>query len=169
MTDRSDDREHGALPLDPDLEADETPGRAPRPVHLSWPAIGLVVLGGAIGTFARYALSLAVPTWNGIPLATFLINVTGAFLLGLLLEALVRGGPDRGRRRGIRLFAGTGILGGYTTYSAFAVDADGLLLASQFAAGALYALATVLVGAAASVAGIALGAAAHRARDRRGA
>ena len=53
--------------------------------------------------------------------------VAGAFLLGWLLEALSRGGPDEGRRRAIRLFVGTGIMGGYTTYSSFAVDTDGLI------------------------------------------
>lgn len=163
MTDRDD------LPLDPDIEADETPARRPQPVHLRGRYIALVFAGGTIGTFLRYALTLAIPAWNGVPIATFLINVTGAFLLGLLLEALARRGPDEGVRRGLRLFVGTGVLGGYTTYSAFAVDTDGLLLASQFGAGALYGLATVLVGAAASVAGIALGVAVHRAHERKAA
>jgi fluoride exporter len=167
MDDPRHDPREGALPVDPDLEVDEDADRAPRAPHLRWSAIGLVAAGGALGTFLRYALTLVVPSWNGIPLAILLINVTGAFLLGLLLEALVRGGPDRGRRQAIRLFAGTGILGGYTTYSTFAVDTDGLLVAAQFGAGALYGLATVLIGAAASVAGIVLGAALHRAHDRR--
>jgi fluoride exporter len=157
----------GELPLDPDIEVEEVAGVAARPLHLRWSAIGLVVAGGTIGTFIRYAVAQAIPEWGGIPVAIFLINITGAFLLGWLLEALVRGGPDQGRRRTLRLFAGTGILGGYTTYSTFAVDTDGLLMGAQFGASALYGLATVLVGAAASVAGIALGAALHRARDRR--
>jgi fluoride exporter len=155
------------LPLDPDIEVEDVAGAAARPVHLRWSAIGLVVAGGTIGTLLRYVLAQVVPSWGGIPVAIFLINVTGAFLLGWLLEALVRGGPDHGRRRSLRLFAGTGILGGYTTYSTFAVDTDGLLLGAQFGASALYGLATVLVGAAASVAGIALGAALHRARAGR--
>ncbi len=157
------------LPTDPDIEVDETPARAPRPVHLSWRAIGLVVAGGTIGTFLRYALSVAIPDLGGIPVAVFLINVAGAFVLGWLLEALARGGPDAGRRRSLRLFAGTGILGGYTTYSTFAVDTEGLILASQYGASALYGIATVLVGAAASVGGIAVGAAIHRGRDGRDA
>jgi CrcB protein len=135
-----------------------------RPLHLRWSAIGLVVLGGAVGTLLRYLLSLVIPEWNGMPLGIFVINVTGAFVLGWLLEALARGGPDEGDRRTLRLLVGTGVLGGYTTYSTFAVDTDGLLLASQFDLSALYGLATVLVGAAASVAGIAVGAAVARRR-----
>lgn len=136
-----------------------------RPLHLRWSAIGLVVLGGAVGTLVRYLLALVVPSWNGVPLGIFVINVTGAFALGWLLEALSRGGPDEGPRRTARLLVGTGVLGGYTTYSTFAVDTDGLLLASQFGLSALYGLATVLVGAAASVAGIAVGAAVVRRRE----
>jgi CrcB protein len=135
-----------------------------RPLHLRWTAIGLVVLGGAAGTLLRYLLSLTIPAWHGLPLGIFVINVTGAFALGWLLEALARSGPDEGRRRTARLLVGTGVLGGYTTYSTFAVDTDGLLLAAQVGPSALYGLATVLVGAAASVAGIAVGAAWSRRR-----
>ncbi|KHK95830.1 membrane protein [Microbacterium mangrovi] len=135
-----------------------------RPLHLRGTAIGLVVLGGAVGTLLRYLLSLVIPSWQGMPLGIFVVNVSGAFVLGWLLEALSRSGPDEGRRRTARLLVGTGVLGGYTTYSTFAVDTDGLLLTAQFGPSALYGLATVLVGAAASVAGIAVGAAVARRR-----
>lgn len=129
--------------------------RQPPPVHLHWRSVLLVFVGGAIGTTVRYLLTLAVPPMLGLPVITFVINVTGAFVLGWLLEALALRGPDEGRRRDVRLFAGTGILGGYTTYSAFAVDTDGLLVAANVGGGLLYAAATVVVGAAATVAGIA--------------
>ncbi len=157
----------GELPIDPDLEVEDPRARAPRPIHLHWKYIGLVFAGGAIGTCIRYLLSTVVPMWNGLPVATFAINVTGAFLLGWLLETLSRGGPDQGARRAIRLFVGTGILGGYTTYSSFVVDTDGLIASAQLGNSIFYGLATVLVGAAASTAGILLGAALHRARTRR--
>ena len=168
-SDRSNARESlaGELAVDPDPETIDTPTRPPRPVHLHWRYIGLVFAGGAIGTCLRYFLSLAIPSWNGLPVAIFVINVTGAFILGWLLESLSRGGPDHGLRRSIRLFVGTGILGGYTTYSSFAVDTDGLIASAQFANSILYGLATVIVGAAASASGIALGAAIHRLRLRR--
>lgn len=155
------------LPIDPDLEIEEPAAHSPRPIHLHWKYIGLVFIGGAIGTCIRYLLSAAIPAWEGLPVATFTINVTGAFLLGWLLETLSRGGSDHGIRRAIRLFVGTGILGGYTTYSSFAVDTDGLIAANQLGNSVLYGLATVLIGAAASLAGIMIGAAIHRARTRR--
>ena len=106
----------------------------------------------------RYLLSAAVPPIAGLPVVTFGINVVGAFLLGVLLEALALRGPDEGMRRDLRLFAGTGILGGFTTYSAFAVDTDGLIVAQNVGGSILYAVATIVVGALATVAGIALSA-----------
>ncbi|MGJ4845632.1 fluoride efflux transporter FluC [Leifsonia sp. Le1] len=134
------------------------------PVHLRWQYLGLVFVGGALGTTARYLISAAIPPLAGLPVATFGINVVGAFLLGWLLETLARHGPDHGMRRSVRLFAGTGILGGFTTYSAFAVDADGLIAAQNLGGSILYAIATIVVGAVASVAGIALGARIGRTR-----
>jgi len=128
-----------------------------RPLHLRWSALALVAGGGAAGTLARYAIGVAVPPWRGLPVAVFTINVVGAFGLGLLLAVLARGGPDAGIRRRLRLLLGTGVLGGFTTYSTFAVGADGLFVAAHPWQGALYAVATVVVGAAASLAGIALG------------
>jgi CrcB protein len=129
-----------------------------RPVHLRWSAIGLVVAGGTIGTLARYVLSLVLPEWDGMPTPIFLINVAGAFLLGWLLASLARRGPDTGTRRTLRLFAGTGILGGFTTYSTFAIGADGLFSTAHPWLGVTYAVATVIAGAAASIGGIAVGA-----------
>lgn len=128
-----------------------------RPLHLRWSALALVAGGGAVGTLARYALSAGIPPLAGWPAAVFTINVGGAFLLGLLLAVLSRG-PDDGMRRRMRLLLGTGVLGGFTTYSTFAVGADGLFVAAHPWQGVLYAVATVVVGTAASLAGIALGA-----------
>lgn len=141
--------------------------RRPLPVHLHWRSVLLVFVGGALGTTVRYLLSAAVPPVLGLPLATLGINVLGAFVLGWLLEALALRGPDEGGRRALRLFAGTGILGGFTTYSAFAVDTDGLIAAQNVGGGILYAVATIAVGALASVAGIAVGAALGRRRADR--
>ena len=131
------------------------------PIHLHWRYLGLVFLGGALGTTARYLISSVIPPWLGLPVGTFLINVTGAFVLGVLLEALALRGPDEGIRRTLRLFVGTGILGGFTTYSAFAVDTDGLLTSNDLAGSIVYAVATILIGALASLAGIALAARHH--------
>lgn len=144
------------LPLDPDLEADEGSAGEPVPIHLNWRFIGLVFLGGVFGTAARHVLGDAVGTIHHFPLGTFIINIAGAFALGLLLEWLVLDGLDAGRRRGIRLLIGTGFLGGFTTYSALAVDTDSLLRSDHLPMAAGYAVGTVVLGLFASVAGIAV-------------
>ncbi len=110
-----------------------------------------------IGTALRETLSLAWPPIEGIPLTTAGINIVGAFVLGWLLEALSRSGPDIGRRRAWRLFAGTGVLGGFTTYSALAVD-TALLLDDRPIVGLAYAVGTLVLGAGAGLAGMAVGA-----------
>ena len=136
-----------------------------RPVHLRWRSIGLVVLGGTIGTGLREALALTFPAAPGtLPVTILLINLVGAFALGLLLETLVRRGPDDGRRRDLRLLVGTGVLGGFTTYSALAVD-TATLLGDALPVGVAYAVGSVVVGSLASWAGIAVGAALHSRRE----
>jgi CrcB protein len=136
---------------------DSTGIRHPRPVHLHWRYVGLVALGGMVGTAAREALTLMIPSVGAFPLAIFLINISGAFLLGVLLEGLARRGPDAGRRRTLRLLLGTGFLGGFTTYSALAA-ASALLLGEQAGLALSYAIGTVLAGAMATWCGIAVGA-----------
>lgn len=116
----------------------------------------MVALGGALGTGAREAISLAVPPIGGFPVAILGINVVGAFLLGLLLESLLRRGPDVGRRRDLRLFFGTGVLGGFTTYSALAADSSVLLIEGRALVGVLYAVGSVVLGVLASWGGIVL-------------
>jgi CrcB protein len=133
------------------------PGRTPA-VHLRPVHIALVAVGGTAGTAARQALSLAVPPVGGVPVAILGINLVGAFLLGLLLEALARRGPDAGRRRHLRLLLGTGFCGGFTTYSSLAATSAMLLATGATGAAVLYGLATVVVGGVATWAGIACGA-----------
>ena len=164
MNDPVRDSDSIRLPLDPDPEVDLPRARGPVAVHLRASSVALVFVGGTFGTAAREALSLAFPAIGGIPYAILGINVAGAFLLGVLLEALARRGPDHGRRRHLRLLLGTGVMGGFTTYSALAVDTAALLGAGAAGAGIGYAMGTVLLGAAATWAGIAVGAATHRPR-----
>lgn len=141
-----------------------TRGVGESPAHLRPAYLALVFAGGSAGTLARYLLSEALPTPGGLPAGIFTINIAGAFALGLLLEALLRRGPDHGRRRVVRLVLGTGFLGGFTTYSALTVDSALLLQEGRFLAGAGYLLLTVLVGLAATIAGILLGGRAARSR-----
>lgn len=130
----------------------------PRPPHLRWSFLGLVALGGAIGTAVRALLAAAFPAHDGISWTILAINVVGAFCLGLLLETLAHRGPDVGRRRSVRLFVGTGVLGGFTTYSTLADDTAQLLDVGRWGAGSGYALLTVLLGLVAVAAGIAVAA-----------
>ena len=113
-----------------------------------------VWLGGTLGTGARVAITSAIPA-AAIPAATFAINLAGAFTLGLLLESLTRHGPMP-RARLVRRLAGTGFLGGFTTYSALALDAVVLQQAGTGGLAAAYALGSVLLGTAAAGLGILL-------------
>jgi CrcB protein len=124
---------------------------------------GLVALGGAVGTTARALLEQAfAPVPGSWPWTTFWINLVGSFVLGALLETLLRSGPDAGWRRALRLGCGTGVLGGFTTYSTFVVEIERLASGGRAALGAAYALGSVAVGVAAAVAGIGLAAAVRR-------
>ncbi|WP_394249090.1 fluoride efflux transporter FluC [Arthrobacter pityocampae] len=114
-------------------------------------------LGGMVGTLVRFGLSEVLPAPSGLPFGIFLINIAGAFALGLLLETLARRGPDEGRRRALRLLFGTGFLGGFTTYSALAVDSALLLGGGRAAAGLGYLGLSVVVGLGATALGIVAG------------
>jgi fluoride exporter len=112
----------------------------------------LICAGGAAGTGARYLLSL----WITAPYATLLVNVIGSFLLGFLMQAsLASLSPDA------RLILGTGLLGGFTTYSTFNYDMLAMLRGNSWGIAALYGTATLLgclaAGALGIVAGRALG------------
>ena len=142
------------LPHDPDLEVDEGSDGAPVPVHLTPAFITLVALGGAAGSIARHGVELWLGTAGAFPVGTTMVNLVGAFALGVLLEGLATRGSDVGRRRAARLLVGTGFLGGFTTCSALAVEADGLLRDGRVALALVYVLTTVVVGLLASLAGV---------------
>lgn len=116
-------------------------------------ALLLVVLGGAIGVAARAALTLpfgadAHPLV--LPALTLAVNVTGSLLLGILVGVL------NGRMPHVRAFAGTGVLGGFTTYSAFSVHVVTTAGAAPVVGLALAAV-SVFAGALAAAAGMRLG------------
>lgn len=120
------------------------------------PYAGLIFAGCVLGTFSRAALSTAFPHDEaGWPWATFWINVVGSVVLGALLEALSRAGDDSGWRRAVRLGVGTGVVGGFTTYSTFVLEIDQLARAGALPLAAAYALISVIVGLAAAAAGMA--------------
>lgn len=128
-----------------------------RPAVGSLPILGLILAGGAVGSTVRYLLETAFPPAAGHwPWTTFAINLTGAFLLGFLVFALARRGEDSGSRRRLRLVLGTGVLGGFTTYSTFALEVHGLLGGGHLWTGLGYAAGSVLAGVAAAAAGATL-------------
>ena len=138
-----------------------------RGAHLRWAAVGLVALGGACGAACREALSLAVPTVDDIPIAIPIINVIGAFLLGLVYEALTRPGIDDRTRGRVRLLIGTGFCGGFTTYSSLATDTAVLNSDGHPGQAFVYAVSTLVVGGLATWLGIIAGARfAARPQDR---
>ena len=117
-------------------------------------ALVLVGLGGAAGSAARAGVVLALPT---APLAaTLLVNVVGAGVLGRVVAALDGAGVSRRRARA-RLLLGTGFCGGFTTYSAVAVQTAELLRGAEPGTAVGYALVTLLLGAVATLLGLVLG------------
>lgn len=118
----------------------------------------LVMSGGAIGAAARFGLARSIPhTQAGWPWHTFLANVLGGLLMGLLAAYVLRSGAAS---ENVRLFAGVGVLGGFTTFSAFSLEMAQMVERGELALAGGYALASVLVALLALFAGLALGRAA---------
>ena len=114
----------------------------------------LVMVGGAVGAALRFALSRAVPVVAGVwPWATFAANVLGSFLMGALAFWLVRKGAQGEQ---VRLLLGVGVLGGFTTFSAFSLEIGQMIENGQLAMAFGYAIASVLVALTALFAGMAL-------------
>ncbi len=154
---------HPELPLDPDAER---PGQYKFPLHFTPGLQLLVFVGGCFGTLTRYEVASSVPAAVGrIPYGTLLINLSGAFALGMLLEGLARRGEDRGKRQLVRLGLGTGFMGAYTTYSTLAVEAGGLLRANHFGVAMTYGAISVVGGIVCSACGIQLAAVYHHRRS----
>ncbi|GAB2660196.1 hypothetical protein GCM10027169_23940 [Gordonia jinhuaensis] len=179
---RSGDRElrraRPRLPVDPDI-LDETDAdsvatggqtisadrRAPTPLHRQFRAIALVLAGGLIGAVVRYLLEEQFPhSATGWPVATFSINLAGAFVLGVLLEALARLGDDSGWRQRLRLFAGTGFCGAFTTYSTFSLEAVNLFRDDAAGTAFAYLAVSVILGVVCAWAGIVAASAIGRGR-----
>lgn len=117
--------------------------------------LGAVAAGGALGTLARYGVAQLVPVSPGaFPWATFLSNVSGSFALGVVVVVILRRLPAN---RLARPFVATGFLGGYTTYSTFALETVLLAKDGHVALGIVYAVASLVAGFASVYAGILLG------------
>nr|WP_239522735.1 fluoride efflux transporter CrcB [Geodermatophilus sabuli] len=111
----------------------------------------LAALGGALGALARWGIAESLPrSPGGWPWATLLVNLSGCLLLGVLLAVLAARSPEASWPRP---FLGVGVLGGFTTWSTFAVEVVALAEARAWVLAAGYVLASVLGGVLAVAAG----------------
>jgi fluoride exporter len=154
------------FPIDPDLDPGDPSEprrghrRVPVPVHRGHPKVLVAIgLGGALGALARYELGLAWPVRGGqFPASTFVINTSGALLLGMLLTVAVeRDRTHFAAWRYLRLFACVGVLGAWTTMSTVAVESDTLIKRGSAPVALAYLAATMAAGVAAAAAGGAVG------------
>lgn len=115
----------------------------------------IVFLGGGLGAALRHGINLAAFRLVGtaFPYGTMFINVAGSLAMGLITEyfALKSGMPQHWR-----LFLTTGILGGFTTFSAFSLEAALLYERGQLAGAAIYVVASVVLAIGALFAGLAI-------------
>ncbi|MEV0003593.1 CrcB family protein [Micromonospora sp. NPDC050980] len=126
--------------VDPDVDLRVPADRAELTAHPA-AVLGVIAAGGAAGALARAGAQAAVPhPPAAFPWATFGVNVTGCLLIGALMAVLTTrpAGPL------VRPFLGVGVLGGFTTFSAYAVDAQHLVTAGAPGTALAYLAATVL-------------------------
>ena len=119
-------------------------------------AVLLVAIGGGIGSVTRYLAGgwFAGRFGPAFPYGTFVINVTGSFIIGLFLafaQERVSLSPYW------RLFFAVGFLGGYTTFSSYEYESIRLLQDGEMLLGAVYMIGSVVAGGIAAIGGIALG------------
>ncbi|WP_164996638.1 fluoride efflux transporter FluC [Actinomyces minihominis] len=117
----------------------------------------LVFAGGAVGALLRYLIDLLAGSESVFDWDIFLINLSGAFLLALLVGWVTgAGSPTIGQQR-LRLLLGTGMMGGFTTYSTLALDTATNLQQGLSGSAVVYSLGTVVVGAGLSLVGLLVG------------
>jgi CrcB protein len=159
------------MTIDSDLPARQSLGRhASSVIRERWDILGVIAVGGALGSAARYGAGVLWPhDPSQVAWSTFAVNVAGGFLLGLLMVFVNDVWPPH---RYVRPFVGVGILGGFTTFSTYMLDTHSLLAAGRLPVALLYLMGTLLVGLVAVWLGIVGGrgaAALLRARSTRAA
>ncbi|MFE9450431.1 fluoride efflux transporter CrcB [Streptomyces sp. NPDC006739] len=127
----------------PEAESVRVRAAAARPSarRAQAPVVAVVALGGALGATARYAWSLAWPAPSGgFPWATFWTNVIGCAVIGVFMVVITE---VWAAHRLVRPFFGTGVLGGFTTFSTYAVDIQKLVADGRPRTGLAYLAATL--------------------------
>jgi CrcB protein len=145
--------------VDPDAPVRERRG------DRHWEVTVVIAAGGVLGAEARYGLSMSWPhEASGFPWATAVTNVAGCFGIGILMTLLAQ---LTAPHRLVRPFVGIGVLGGFTTFSTFAVDAERLIGAHRLVLAAAYVAGTVVAAGLAVAAGTICTQLGLRARRRR--
>lgn len=164
-------RDEVMLPVDPDLEPSDpgqptfahVPRRTPGRSHRARPdVLAVIALGGMLGASARYGLGRWLPPQvDGFPWATFWVNASGSFLLGVVLVLLLERWPDA---RLLRPFLTTGTIGAFTTMSTYQVETALLLENGHAVTAFTYAAGSLVAGLGLAYAGTLTG----RIKPRRG-
>jgi CrcB protein len=148
---------HPGFPIDPDVTESDVlsiPGRTFRLVRARRDILVVIAAGGALGAAGRYGMAVALPHGDDrFPWSTLVTNVLGCFAIGVLLVLVVE---RLSSSRLVRPFFGTGLLGGFTTFSTYAVDTRALLAAGRPAVAAAYLFGTLVLGLLAVVAALRL-------------
>lgn len=117
----------------------------------AWLTVLSVALGGALGSVARHGVGVAARAlWPGWPLGTLVVNVSGSFAIGVLFGLfLLKPAPDW-----VRFGLITGVLGGFTTFSAFSIETVEMLRVEGAWAASIYVVATLILGFGACALGL---------------
>lgn len=133
-------------PTDPDIDL-HIPAQRRDQLRGQWPIIAVVSLGGAVGATARYGAGLLWPTAPGtFPTTTLLVNAVGCAVIGVFMVVIT---DVWAAHRLVRPFFGTGVLGGFTTFSTYAVDIRKLVDTGHPGTGMAYLVATAVTAVAA--------------------
>lgn len=139
------------------------PDGRPRRPRLRPDVVVAVFAGGCLGGWARYGITSNWPARAGFPWATFAVNVTGAFVLTVVIVAAANVVPSRY----LRPLVGTGFCGAFTTFSSVVVSADQLFMHRHAGTAVSYVIASIVAGLAAAWLGLVLGRAAAGPRTGR--
>ncbi|TDU32889.1 camphor resistance protein CrcB [Panacagrimonas perspica] len=117
----------------------------------AWLTVLSVALGGALGSVARHGVGVAARAlWPGWPLGTLVVNVSGSFAIGVLFGLfLLKPAPDW-----VRFGLIIGVLGGFTTFSAFSIETVEMLRVEGAWAASIYVVATLILGFGACALGL---------------